>query len=265
MAGIVWGCGCATGPVPAARRSLELTYLGVAGWKLTDGEHVVLVDPYFSRPADTHHPKTDEAAVAAHAPPRADLILIGHAHFDHALDAAAVSLRTGALVVGSAELAGTLRASGVSEGRIRTVSGGEWIRLPGVAVRVVPSKHSLIGPENGEDVQTFAYFIQMGGEEFLVMDTPNYIAEELEKVRPAFVIAANGSWQKQLPDYTCGLMRALGQPKLVIATHFDDFKKPAGLPLTQGALEELRGFEAEIRRCSPGSRLLIPKAFEPFR
>ena len=32
---------------------------------------------------------------------RADLIIIGHGHFDHMADAASIAVRTGALVVGA--------------------------------------------------------------------------------------------------------------------------------------------------------------------
>src|SRR5690349_2224975 len=82
---------------------VTLRYLGVAGWELSDGSHTVLIDPYFSRPslADGVSVQPDLAAIAARAPQRAELILISHSHVDHALDAAAVAQRSGAMVLGT--------------------------------------------------------------------------------------------------------------------------------------------------------------------
>ena len=87
------------GPRPPATQpptSVTLTYLGVAGWSLSDGKHTLLVDPYFSRAQDPARARTEEAAVRAHTPPRADLVLVGHDHWDHALDAPLVAQLTGA-------------------------------------------------------------------------------------------------------------------------------------------------------------------------
>ncbi|HTE05530.1 MAG TPA: MBL fold metallo-hydrolase [Planctomycetota bacterium] len=106
----------------AARRApgATLTYLGVAGWSLSDGQHVVLVDPYFSRPAlDGGLPVApDEEAIARLAPPAADLILVGHSHVDHVLDAPSVARRTGAQILGSVSTAHDAHACGLPAERI---------------------------------------------------------------------------------------------------------------------------------------------------
>jgi hypothetical protein len=74
----------AAAPRPAS--NVTFTHLGVAGWRISDGTHVVLVDPYYSRPAldgPADAPlQPDAAAIAARAPAHADLILVGHSHFD---------------------------------------------------------------------------------------------------------------------------------------------------------------------------------------
>ena len=51
-------------------------YLGTAGWEITDGRTVVLVDP-------------DTATIDAHIQ-RADYVLITHTHYDHALEGLSV-------------------------------------------------------------------------------------------------------------------------------------------------------------------------------
>src|SRR4051812_10620184 len=96
------GSACHTpAPLPTAatpsgpRSPIALTYLGVAGWQLDAGGKTVLADPYLSRPADAEAPLVpDAAAIAAHTPAHADVVLVGHSHHDHLLDAPAVALRT---------------------------------------------------------------------------------------------------------------------------------------------------------------------------
>ena len=108
---------CATAPHPAV--GPVLTYLGVAGWRLDAGGHTLLIDPYVSRRNvgdDLETPLVpDLAAIDAHAPPRADLILVSHSHYDHLLDVPTIAARTKALVVGTASTRHVLAAAGIPE------------------------------------------------------------------------------------------------------------------------------------------------------
>lgn len=82
-------------------------------------------DPYLSRPNLDEPIVPDAEAIARHAPARADLILIGHSHVDHLLDAPAIALRSGAEVLGSESTTMVGLASGVPAARLITVKGGE--------------------------------------------------------------------------------------------------------------------------------------------
>ena len=100
------------------RAGVSVKYLGTAGWEITDGRSVVLIDPYLSRlrrvtpndtpdPADTR-PLFDNTAVAQSDATtidryieRADFILITHTHYDHVLDAPYIARRTGATILGT--------------------------------------------------------------------------------------------------------------------------------------------------------------------
>jgi L-ascorbate metabolism protein UlaG (beta-lactamase superfamily) len=249
--------GCAT-LRPDPRRPVSLTYLGVAGWALSDGHHTILVDPYFSRPADLAHAVSDEGAVAARTPARADLVLVGHAHVDHALDAPWVALKSGASLLGGADLVPKAREAGLPDERILLVKGGEDYAFDGFSVRVLPSLHSVIGVENGGDVQTFAYLVRLGGREILVLGTANYIERELAGIRPDVAIVATGLREK-IHDYSCRLMRVLGRPRMVLTTHFDAWRKPVGTPLEEDTRADLRRFTAEIKRCAPATKVIVPE------
>jgi len=64
--------------------------------------------------------RPDERLLAQHLP-RADAIILGHTHFDHALDAPSIAKRTGALVLGSRSAAELCRAQGVPASQIDVV------------------------------------------------------------------------------------------------------------------------------------------------
>ncbi len=248
----------------APRGRVSLTYLGVAGWTISDGRHTVVVDPYFTRPADPlHGAVSDPAAVAAHAPAHADLVLVGHAHVDHLLDAPAVAQRTGAPLLGGRGTIDAGKAAGLDDAHLLLVKGGEDYELDGFSVRVIPSLHSLTGLAAGDDVETFAFLIRIGGEQILVFDTANFIEREVDGLRPDVAIVATGLRDK-IHDYACRLMRATGAPRTVLTTHFDDWRAPAGTPIDADTRADLAAFEREIHACAPATEVIVPEAFAPI-
>lgn len=145
----------------AAQGSVQLTYLGTAGWEITDGKTVILVDPYLSRlkmeipgasvAADDPRPevaidgiaKSDTAVIDAHIQ-RADFILLTHTHIDHVLDTPYIARKTGALVIGTESTTNFARDCGVPGAQLLTVKGGEDLDFKVFSVRVVPSLHSIL-------------------------------------------------------------------------------------------------------------------------
>ena len=138
-----------------------LTYLGTAGWEITDGKTVVLIDPFLTRPrtvipnddtlpTDTRPLLTkddiaqpDTAVIDAHIH-RADFILVTHTHSDHVLDLPYIAVKTGATVMGTESTYNYARASGVPADKLMVVRGGEDYELGGLSVKVVPSLHGVL-------------------------------------------------------------------------------------------------------------------------
>src|SRR5262249_42214915 len=83
---------------------VRVRWLGTAGFAIEHDGWTVLLDPYLTRAPLSRcifrRLEPDEAAAAKHTP-RADAIVLGHTHFDHALDAPLIARRTGASVYGS--------------------------------------------------------------------------------------------------------------------------------------------------------------------
>ena len=69
---------------------LAMQWLGTAGFKFSYQGYTILIDPYFTRSsmkaiASRKALQPDDRSVAGHVD-RCDAVLVGHTHFDHALD-----------------------------------------------------------------------------------------------------------------------------------------------------------------------------------
>ena len=146
-----------------ANNQVILKYLGTAGWEISDGSTVLLIDPYLSRingppppGGGSGHPiagdtrraygwhdvaSPDEAAVDSHIQ-RADFVLVTHTHYDHVLDIPHIALKTHAAVIGTESTENVMRAYGVPEQQLITVRGGEDYQFSAFSLKVIPSIHS---------------------------------------------------------------------------------------------------------------------------
>jgi L-ascorbate metabolism protein UlaG (beta-lactamase superfamily) len=130
------------GPMPPDS-VIQLRWLGTANYELVHGKTVVLLDAYYDR-----GPRNRPIGVRPDGITRADLIVVGHAHFDHISDAAAIAVKTGAVVVGAPQSIKVVRDQGVPLAQTRTVSGhgGEVLRFAGFTVQPIRARHSVLAP-----------------------------------------------------------------------------------------------------------------------
>jgi L-ascorbate metabolism protein UlaG (beta-lactamase superfamily) len=285
----------------AVSTAVRLTHLGAAGWEITAGGTTILLDPYLSRlryrsrfgtldtpalPGDTRRVfgqdddlVPDTAAIDAHIT-RADFILHSHSHFNHTLDMPHIARKTGATVIGTESTTNLARADGVPEGQLVTVRGGEDYDFGAFSVKVIPSLHSALngkhffdsrvvprdfrGPRRmANDVEggTLAYFLRLAGHTILWFGSMNYIEREVTGLRPGVAMIAAARQRLEVYDYTRRLLRALGFPPLVIATHWDEQSLPYGAPQDE-RLREAAGFVKEVKAASPRARVIVPRHFE---
>lgn len=273
---------------------IRLTYLGNAGWEITDGRRVVLVDPFLTQfrrwrpggaevtPNGLYIP--DSAFIREHVR-RADYILVTHGHSDHALDAGYISRLTGAVIIGHETAANLARAYDVPDSSLITVVGGEDYEFGDFSLRVVPNIHSALDRKryynNGRGIAgkaprglraplrrdeyqeggNLAYVLRMAGHEVLLMGSMNYIEREMEGLHPDIALVGANSQRLEIHDYTARLMRALGNPAVVIPSHADAYGNPNP---TAAALADGRLFQQEVAAASPASRFITPKWFEPI-
>lgn len=275
---------------------VRLTYLGNAGWEITDGRKVILVDPFLTQfarwtgsasssgPAPDAPYPADTALINRHVT-RADYIVITHGHSDHALDAGYISRKTGATIIGHETAANLARAYGVTDSALITVIGGEDYDFGDFSLRVVPNIHSALdskhyynntrgivgvaprglrAPLRRKDYVeggNLAYLLRIAGHEILIMGSMNYVEREMDGLRPDIALVGANSQRLEIFNFTSRLMRALGNPALVIPTHADAYGDPNP---SAAALADRKRFQQEVATASPKSRYLFPKWFEPI-
>ena len=292
--------------IAGAQGEVRLSYLGTAGWEITDGRTFILVDPYLSRLklptpndgvlADDSRPLfgwdsvgvSDEAVIDAHIK-KADFILITHTHLDHALDLAYIARKTGAKVIGTESTINLARASAVPGNQLLAVRGGDDLEFGVFSLRVIPSLHGILrrapnmppipGPPPPEifpsDAKppfqlrdyvqggTLAYFIRLNEVKLLVFGSMNYIEREVEGLRPDAALIGAMPERREIYQYTARLLHSLGDPPLVLPTHWDRFNVPYTIS-QQPAVERLQSFLAEVKEASPSTRVIVPEYFQPI-
>src|SRR5471032_2990125 len=82
------------GAAPSDPHTLAVRWTGFSNFELSYKGKIILLDAYFDR--GSNYPPLGFAAADVK---KADVILIGHAHYDHMSDAASVAIRSGAIVV----------------------------------------------------------------------------------------------------------------------------------------------------------------------
>ena len=125
-------------PAPRDPHTLAVRWTGFSNFELAYRGKIILLDAYFDRGGN--YPPLGFAAADVK---KADVILIGHGHFDHMSDAASVAMRTGAPIVGAPVTTEKLAAQQVPAAQIRTVTGkgGELLQFDGFTVEPILGRH----------------------------------------------------------------------------------------------------------------------------
>jgi L-ascorbate metabolism protein UlaG (beta-lactamase superfamily) len=175
LATFAFAAACAV-PAAAAPPSVEMTWMSIANWYFKIGDKRIVMDGYITRvpqslfiaspvfPKDLYTFTTGPSGVDLPAITRVknamlgtdklDLLLAGHAHWDHSWDTPAWSRLTGAPMMGSLSACLQASAQGVTGDSCRVVSGAERFELGGgVTMRVVRWNHS---GDNTNPIQHFA-------------------------------------------------------------------------------------------------------------
>jgi L-ascorbate metabolism protein UlaG (beta-lactamase superfamily) len=233
---------------------LEVRWLGVSGYRLAYQGQVLVVDPYLSRvplsavlrrtPA-LPEPGLVERYIGADASVVG--VLVGHTHFDHAVDAPAVARQFGCRVFGSESLVRLMALHGLASQAVEVVPHRRY-ELGPFSVSFTPSLHSklvlgLAVPMDGElccehlDAltpgayrcgQVYGIRIEVAGMSFYHQGSANLIDDEIRA--PVDVFLAGVAGRGFTRDYWRRVLTRLS-PGMVVPTHYDDFFRPLAAPM----------------------------------
>lgn len=269
---------------PGARedgpRRVRVRWLGTAGFAIEHEGATLLVDPYVTRASLARcllaPVRPDRWAVARHVP-RADAIVLGHTHFDHALDAPLIARRTGARVFGSRSAARLCVAHGVPADRVEDVQGE-----PGQApverevgpfrLRFVPSAHSrlVLGrvPFAGEiadcsDVPmradaykcgaVFGVEIRVAGRTLYHLGSAELVDASVDVKHVDLLLMCVAGWNtgRDVPERVARRL----DPAAVLLSHWDDFLRPLEARVRPLPAMQLPRLVERLGHAAPGVRI----------
>ena len=250
---------------------LELTWLGTAGFRLAYQGTVVWIDPYVTRLSlrdlvARRVVAPSQRAIAAWID-RADAVLVGHTHFDHALDVPAIARRFGATVYGSSSLAQLMKLYDLAAQAVVVAPHRDYEVGP-FRFHFVPSRHSklqlgLAVPYAGELTcdhvdeltpqryrcgQVWGICIEVAGLRIYHQGSADLIEDEIRD-RGVDLFLCGISGRRFTPRYVERVVRALA-PARIVPTHYDNFFRPLDAPPRFSLNVNLTGFADEVHGAS---------------
>jgi L-ascorbate metabolism protein UlaG (beta-lactamase superfamily) len=262
--------------------SLSFRWLGVAGLEFTLGEHVLAIDPFFTRPSwwklflgRVH----SDLALSLTKIPVCQDILVTHSHYDHLMDVPGLASQTNAQVYGSMNTCRLCLACDLLPEQAHEIAVNDRLSLGPFRIRVLPAKHtglpldhlvngplasSLRAPLRLRDYRMdtcFSFLIDTQELTLLIGDQPE----------PADVLFFN----PLRPRTDLRAIMPVVKPSLIIPIHWDNFFSPFTKPVRpiirptwQSLLRldrvNLTQFKQDVERLSPGTRVLIPEIFQTY-
>ncbi|MFI5025847.1 MAG: MBL fold metallo-hydrolase [Solirubrobacterales bacterium] len=263
----------------------ELEWLAVSGYRMTFEGPTLYIHPSLTRvpfPDLLRRPPTlpDPAALDRVARPSGEVagVLVGHTHFDHAVDAPAIARRFGCKAYGSDSLVKLMALHGLAEQAV-SVEPYRTYELGPFEVSFTPSVHSklLLGlavPYDGDLTcehldalspgayrcgQVWGISIEVAGIRFYHQGSANLIDGAVrERGVDVFLAGVAGRnftdayWRRILP---------LLDPRVVVPTHYDNFFRPLGGPMEFVSNVQLSALVDEIGAVSRDARIAaLPRA-----
>lgn len=238
--------------------SIRVTFFGTSTLLFDDGTTKILIDAFFTRPSlarilrgpvETDRPLVD-TILKKHGMDRLDALFISHSHYDHALDAAHVAIKTGATLYGSSSTRNIGSGGGVQKLEcFRTDVRADYPIGPKFVVTVLPSLHSpatifnrdlgkqidapLVQPARAckyKEGNTVDFLIRHGASSILVKANANLLlpaAGEMPLANVLFLgVARLGNEDEAFREAYFAHTVAAAKPTLVVPIHWDDFFEP---------------------------------------
>jgi L-ascorbate metabolism protein UlaG (beta-lactamase superfamily) len=274
-------------PWPDRRRDGgTLTWTGVAGFVFACEGTRIAFDPFVSRPL------LSAVVLRAPAPDAArverwfsdlDAVFVGHTHYDHAMDLAAVARASPrARIVGSATTVELCRRLGVADDRLAAASDGVTTTVGPFRVSAVAADHGKVPVARFFDRMTLparglpstparyprgevlAWRVEASGRTFHVHGSAGIDDAALGRQGPVDALIACLAARKGTPRYLERLVAPL-KPSVLVPCHHDDFFRPLDEPPAPVPTLRWRAFRRESRALAErdGVTTWLPVRGEP--
>lgn len=250
---------------------LELMWLGTAGFKLAYQGTTIWIDPYVTRLS------MSQLAFRRVVPPsseaigrwidKADAVLVGHTHFDHALDVPGIAKKAGCKVYGSKSLENLMGLYGMAPQAV-VVAAHQRYEVGPFRFHFVPSIHSKLQlglgiPYSGELTcdhvdhltpqaykcgQVWGLCIEVAGIRIYHQGSADLLEDEIRD-RDVDIFLCGISGRRFTPNYIARIVKALA-PKTIVPTHYDNFFRPLEAQAEFSFNVNLTGFADEVRKAS---------------
>jgi L-ascorbate metabolism protein UlaG (beta-lactamase superfamily) len=267
---------------------LEIEWLGVSGYRIAYQGRTLYVDPYFTRVPLSYLLRRRPALpnreiIDRFLPPNEDVVavLVGHTHWDHAVDAPELARRYGCSAYGSSSLAALMRLHGLGEQAVE-VEPYRTYELGPFEVTFVPSAHSklLLGlavPFAGELTceqldglapgayrcgQVWGIHIAVAGITLYHQGSADLI-DDAVRHRGVDVFLAGIAGRDFTDRYWERILPRL-DPATIVPTHYDNFFVPLGDEIELMGNARLADLRGEVRGVSRDAHVhALPRLTRP--
>jgi L-ascorbate metabolism protein UlaG (beta-lactamase superfamily) len=258
---------------------LEIEWLGVSGYRLAYQGQAIFVDPYVSRVPLSYLLRRrpalpDQRQIERFFPAGEQVagVLVGHTHWDHAVDAPAVARRHGCKAYGSASLGALMRLHGLGD-QVVEVEPYRTYELGPFEVTFVPSRHSklLLGlavPYAGELTcdhldglspsayrcgQVWGIHISVAGVTLYHQGSADLVDEAIRH-RGVDVFLAGIAGRNFTERYWDRILPRL-DPAIVVPTHYDNFFVPLTDEMELMGNARIANLEGEVASVTRDARV----------
>ena len=243
----------AGGAFPRNPHTLAVRWVGFSNFELVYNGRIILLDAYYDRGSE--YPPLGVAAADIKT---ADLILMGHGHFDHMSDAASIGARTKALLVGAAVTTDKLQTQPIPMQQVKTVTGrgGELLKFDNFTVEPILGRH-------GEPAKEVTAVMDRTLNELMPAPTPEQKAETatirargtnsprvIDEGTIVYLITLDDGFRilyrdsgGLVTDYERAAMARVGRVDLALVAVSGDYLNPLMVKL---ALEHARTYKPDV-------------------
>jgi len=267
---------------------IRIRWTGAAGLEFTYRNQTLLVDPYHSRPSKRDlflNPLIPRPALIERYlktfPSTLAGIIVGHTHFDHALDIPVLAGCFKGPVIGSKSLDRLMRIHGLGPRTVICRGNERIIISEHASVTMIPSTHgrAIMGripfpgqinattrlPLRAPDYRLGDMFnpkLIIGNTSILHVGSAGLPPNPTAKLSCDVLFLCVPGWKKT-PDYPETIIEKTN-PDVIVPFHFDDFTRPVpangAVPLLP--FLDMPGFLKRVNRIAPKATISLPGLYE---